>query len=109
MKLTDILNEIKINQPNSKRPPALLEVIKDIYVVGIDALNDETYYTKEEIDSAIFHKFVVGDIWKLKKDEDEDIGYYYECIKGIFEGEDSDEVAWEYNDETKDFFKILKR
>ena len=107
MKLTDIIKEYTINKPDISRPPLMLEVVKDIYVVGIDALNDETYYTKEEINSAIFHKFVVGDIWKLKKDEDGD--YYYECIKGTFEGEGSDEVAWEYNDETKDFFKILKR
>ena len=43
------IDEIKINQPNSKRPPALLEVIKDRYLCVNSRLNDSEYYTKDEI------------------------------------------------------------
>ena len=50
---------------------------------------------------------VIGDVWKLEKNEDDE--YCYQCIKGVFEGESTDEVGWSYNDKTKDFFKILKR
>ena len=114
MKLTNILNEIKINQPDPNRPPALLEVIKDIYRVG-DTQYQEDYYTKDEVDTAFFQILVVGDIWKLQKDKrqsywDEE-EYYYTCIKGEWSNldEESDSQSWSYNDETKDFFKILKR
>jgi hypothetical protein len=108
MKLTDILNEYQINQPNSKRPPALIEVVKDWYYC-IETANEGNYYTKEEIGDFFFHTLIVGDVWELQKDEDEEGKPYYKCIKGRFEGEQSDETGWEYDDNTKDFFKILKR
>lgn len=110
MKLIDIINEYKINKPETNRPPALLEVIKDRYLCN-DRTREGDYYTKDEIFDNFNHLFVVGDIWKLKKDVlyingDED--YYYECIKGQWE-EETSVGWWEYHDEIKDFFKILKR
>ena len=101
------MDEIKINQPDPKRPPALLEVVKDWYYC-IKTANEGNYYTKEEIDRFFFETLIVGDVWELQKDKDEDGKPYYKCIKGRFKGEQSDEVGWEYNDSTKDFFKILK-
>jgi hypothetical protein len=104
------MDEIKINQPDSNRPPALLEVVKDIYRVG-ETRYKEDYYTKWNVDNCFFQILVVGDIWKLQKDKDEDGDYYYTCIKGEWSGldEESNSYYWSYNDETKDFFKILKR
>ena len=32
MKLTDIIKEYIVNKPDPKRPPALLEVVKDRYL-----------------------------------------------------------------------------
>jgi hypothetical protein len=98
------LDEYQINKPGS-RPPALIEVVKDIYLCT-DRTREDEYYAKDEIFDNFAHLFVVGDIWELKKDEDDE--YYYECIKGQWK-EDISEGWWEYNDTTKDFFKILKR
>ena len=106
MKLTDIIKEYIVNKPDPKRPPALLEVVKDRYLCT-DRTREGDYYTKREVDDTFFHMFVVGDVWKLKKNEDKE--YYYECIKGVFKGESTDEIGWEYDDTTEDFFKILKR
>lgn len=108
MKLIDIIKEYTINKPDPNRPPALIEVIKDWYHC-VETAREGNFYTKEEIDSIFFHYFVVGDTWELQKDKTENGEYYYKCIKGTFKTEYSDEVGWEYNDETKDFFKILKR
>ena len=99
------MDEIKINQPDPNRPPLLLEVVKDRYLC-VNRAREGDYYTKDEIFDNFAHLFVVGDIWKLERDEDGD--YYYECIKGQWE-EDVSEGWWSYNDTTKDFFKILKR
>ena len=71
--------------------------------------NEGNYYTKAEIGDFFFHTLIVGDVWELQKDEDEEGKPYYKCIKGRFEGEQSDETGWEYDNNTKDFFKILKR
>jgi hypothetical protein len=106
MKLIDIIKEYVVNKPDPKRPPALLEVVKDRYLCT-DRTREGDYYTKREVDDIFFHMLVIGDVWKLEKNEDDE--YCYECIKGVFEGESTDEVGWSYNDKTKDFFKILKR
>jgi hypothetical protein len=98
------MDEIKINQPDPKRPPSLLEVIKDRYLCT-GRTREGDYHTKDEIFDNFAHLFVVGDIWKLIKNEDDE--YCYECIKGQWE-EDVSEGWWEYNDTTKDFFKVLK-
>ena len=110
MKLIDIIKEYVVNKPDPKRPPALLEVVKDIYRIG-ETQYQEDYYTKDEVDTAFFQILVVGDIWKLQKDKNEDDRYYYTCIKGEWSGldEESNSYYWSYNDETKDFFKVLKR
>ena len=100
------MDEIKINQPDPKRPPLLLEVVKDRYLCTNRA-REGSYYAKNEVDDVFFHMFVTGDVWKLERDEDDK--YCYKCIKGVFEGESTDEIGWSYNDTTKDFFKILKR
>ena len=66
MKLTDIIKEYIVNKPDPKRPPALLEVVKDRYLCT-DRTREGDYYTKREVDDTFFHMFVVGDVWKLKK------------------------------------------
>jgi hypothetical protein len=103
---SDFINEYQINKPNSNRPPVLLEVVKDRYLC-INRSREGEYYAKDEIFDDFLHMFVTGDVWKLFKFEDGEYGY--ECIKGVFKGESTEEVYWEYNDSTKDFFKILKR
>lgn len=111
MKLIDIIKEYVVNKPDPKRPPALLEVVKDIYRVG-EIHYPEDYYTKWEVDVAFNQILTIGDIWKLQKDKDEDGNYYYTCIKGEWSDLDDESNSyynWSYNDETKDFFKILKR
>ena len=102
------IDEIKINQPDPKRPPLLLEVVKDRYLC-VNRAREGEYYTKAEINITFFHQFVVGDTWELQKDKTEDGEYYYKCIKGTHQSDYSDEMGWKYDDTTKDFFKILKR
>jgi hypothetical protein len=112
MKLTDILNEYQINQPNPKRPPAVIEVIKDGYFCfDIEGISEGEFYTKEE--AHIFsNPFVVGDVWELVKDTYNEYNgdFYYKCTKGKREG---DEQGIDFlnmdNDKIKRFFKILKR
>lgn len=105
----DYLEEYTITKPDPKRPPSLIEVVKDRYHFIEDILVEGEYYTKEEINSAFFHQFVVGDTWELQKDKTENGEYYYKCIKGKHQPDYSDEMGWEYDNTTKDFFKILKR
>lgn len=105
MKLTDIIKEYVVNKPETNRPPALLEVVKERYLC-IDRVHEGDYYTKDEIDNFFYSVFTVGDVWKLVVIDRE---YYYKCIKGEHKGESNEEAGWEYNDSTKDFFKVLKR
>jgi hypothetical protein len=120
MKLIDILNEYTVNKPTLiSRLPKQIQVIKNIYRLGDkDWPRPDTMYVQDEVDNFFVKMLYEGDIWeKITSLEDEDEGddVVYRCISGQMEGEDNkgaweqDPDAWEYNDSTKDFFKVLKR
>jgi hypothetical protein len=77
------MDEIKINQPDPKRPTLLLEVIKDRYLCT-GRTREGDYHTKDEIFDNFAHLFVVGDIWNdiLNKFENKIIVYNIYPTKG---------------------------
>lgn len=108
----DYLEEYIINKPETNRPPALLEVMQTIFYC-VDRVYGGEYITKGEMDDNFLEILTKGDIWQLYQNP-ETREYHYKCIKGSMTGYTTDQesesyaVFWEYNDATKQYFKIIK-
>ena len=76
--------------------PSKIEVIKDGYYFSEDSLYEGEYYTTEELQNALAHIFVKGDIWE-RSNEDPDT---FVCIEGSWKGEPS-EGWWDYKNAGK--------
>ena len=72
-----------------------LKVIKDIYYIVEDSLDECSYLTKEELFESVSHLLVKDDVWVVVEDN------VVECIEG----------SWinEYNDGWFDFEEIYNK
>jgi hypothetical protein len=64
-----------------------LKVIKDIYYITEDSMEECSYLTKDELFDQISHLCVVGDIWGVIEDDGQK---WLQCIAGEWESEFND-------------------
>ena len=81
-----------------------LVVVKDIYYITEDSIDECSFMTKEELFDQVSHLCVVGDVWGVVEDEGEK---WLQCTTGKFESEYND--GWFDADEmfNKGVFKII--
>lgn len=81
-----------------------LIVVKDIYYVTEDSMDECSFMTKEELFDQLSHLCVVGDVWKVIEDSG---GKWLQCITGKWEDEYND--GWFDADEmfNKGVFEII--
>lgn len=73
-----------------------LKVVKDIYYVVEDSIDECSYLTKEELFNSVSHVLVEGDIWEVVGgDWDDEMGA--KCIEGKWKDEYS-EGWWDLDD-----------
>ncbi len=82
-----------------------LIVVKDIYYITEDSMDECSFMTKEELFDQLSHLCVVGDVWGVIED---DGGKWLQCIAGQWEGEYND--GWFDADDilNKGAFKIIE-
>lgn len=82
-----------------------LIVVKDIYYITEDSMDECSFMTKEELFDQLSHLCVVGDVWGVIED---DGGKWLQCIAGQWEGEYND--GWFDADDMLDkgAFEIIK-
>ena len=59
-----------------------LKVIKDIYYIVEDSIEECSYLTKEELFESVSHLLVKDDVWVVVEDN------VVECIEGLLYGEE---------------------
>jgi hypothetical protein len=64
-----------------------LKVVKDIYYICEDSMEECSYLTKEELFATLTHMCVLNDIYEVIEDEGEKC---IQCIAGEWEGETND-------------------
>jgi hypothetical protein len=64
-----------------------LKVIKDIYYITEDSMEECSFLTKDELFDQISHLCVVGDIWGVIEDDGQK---WLQCIAGEWESEFND-------------------
>jgi hypothetical protein len=64
-----------------------LKVIKDIYYITEDSMEECSFLTKDELFDQISHLCVVGDIWGVIEDDGQK---WLQCIAGEWESELND-------------------
>lgn len=81
-----------------------LKVVKDIYYIIEDSMDECSFMTKEELFDQLSHLCVIGDIWEVVEDDGEK---WLKCTSGKWEGEYND--GWFEADDMfeKGAFKII--
>lgn len=81
-----------------------LKVVKDIYYITEDSIDECSFMTKEELFDQLTHLCIIGDIWEVVEEDDEKI---LQCTLGEWKDEYND--GWFDADEMieKGVFEVI--